>query len=310
MSGPAPVRHDAPRDAHQEQPIATWNGFLMLAVGLGLLLASVWSVVAMVGAGRPTLASIGLVVLLLFLGILTLAGLYTLQPNTGAILQLFGDYRGTSRVPGLRWTNPFYSRKKVSLRARNLNGDRLKVNDRRGNPIEIAAVVVWRVEDTAKAAFDVDDYEAYVKVQSEAAVRHLASNFAYDEDDSSGAPVGPTLLGSADVVAQALVHELQARLDQAGVVVEEARLTHLAYAPEIAQVMLRRQQAEAIIAARQKIVHGAVSMVEMALAELSAKRVVELDDERKAAMVQNLMTVLCAESDVQPVINAGTLYHG
>ena len=309
MPAPTP-RPDGSRAAHEERPIATWNGFLMLAVGLGLLLASLWRVIAMVGAGRPTLGAIAVVVLLLFLGILVLCGLYTLQPNTGAILQLFGDYRGTSRVPGLRFTNPFYTRKKISLRARNLNGDRLKVNDRRGNPIEIAAVVVWRVEDTAKAAFDVDDYEAYVKIQSEAAVRHLASNFAYDEDETSGAAVGPTLLGSADVVAQALVRELQARLAQAGVVVEEARLTHLAYAAEIAQVMLRRQQAEAIIAARQKIVHGAVSMVEMALAELSAKRVVELDDERKAAMVQNLMTVLCAESDVQPVINAGTLYHG
>ena len=190
------------------------------------------------------------------------------------------------------------------------NGDRLKVNDRRGNPIEIAAVVVWRVEDTAKAAFDVDDYEAYVKVQSEAAVRHLASSFAYDEDDSTGAAVGPTLLGSADVVAKALVRELQERLDQAGVVVEEARLTHLAYAAEIAQVMLRRQQAEAIIAARRKIVHGAVSMVEMALTELSAKKVVDLDAERRAAMVSNLMTVLCAESEVQPVVNTGTLYNG
>ena len=310
MPAALPARVAVVRTMHDERPIATWNGFLMLAVGLALLLASLWRVVMMVGAGRPTLGAIAVVVLLLLLGILTLSGLYTLQPNTGAILQLFGDYRGTSRVPGLRFTNPFYTRKKISLRARNLNGDRLKVNDRRGNPIEIAAVVVWHVDDTAKAAFEVDDYENFVKVQSEAAVRHLASSFAYDEDDTSGLPVGPTLLGAGDVVAQALVHELQARLDQAGVIVEEARLTHLAYAPEIAQVMLRRQQAEAIIAARTKIVHGAVSMVEMALAELSAKRVVELDDERKAAMVQNLMTVLCAESDVQPVINAGTLYHG
>ena len=308
MPAPTPARPD--RAMNVERPIATWNGFLMLGVGLLLLLASVWRVIAMVGAGRPTLGAVVVAVLLLFLGILVLSGLYTLQPNTGAILQLFGDYRGTSRVPGLRFTNPFYTRKKISLRARNLNGDRLKVNDRRGNPIEIAAVVVWHVDDTAKAAFEVDDYENFVKVQSEAAVRHLASSFAYDEDDTSGEPVGPTLLGSADVVAQALVHELQARLSQAGVEVEEARLTHLAYAAEIAQVMLRRQQAEAIIAARKKIVHGAVSMVEMALAELSAKRVVELDDERKAAMVQNLMTVLCAESDVQPVINAGTLYPG
>ncbi|MFO1308943.1 MAG: SPFH domain-containing protein [Burkholderiales bacterium] len=301
-----PVDHGA----HVERPIVTMNGFAMLALGLALLALAAWQVVALVGSGRPSLASIGMIALTVLAAVLVLAGLYTLQPNEAAILQLFGDYRGTSRVPGLRGTNPFYTRKKLSLRARNLNGERLKVNDKRGNPIEIAAVVVWKVDDTAKAAFDVDDYETFVKVQSEAAVRHLASSFAYDEDESTGAPTGPTLLGSADVVAKALVRELQARLDQAGVVVEEARLTHLAYAPEIAQVMLRRQQAEAIIAARQKIVHGAVSMVEMALTELSAKRVVELDDERKAAMVQNLMTVLCAESDVQPVINAGTLYTG
>ena len=305
-----PASRPAPRSTHAERPIATWNGFLMLAVGLAFLLLAAWQLVSMVGAGRPSLGTIALVVLLVVLGVLVLSGLYTLQPNTGAILQLFGDYRGTTRVPGLRFTNPFYSNRKLSLRARNLNGERLKVNDKRGNPIEIAAVVVWHVDDTAKAAFEVDDYENFVKVQSEAAVRHLASSFAYDEDDTSGEPAGPTLLGSADVVTAALVRELQARLIQAGVMVEEARLTHLAYAAEIAQVMLRRQQAEAIIAARTKIVHGAVSMVEMALAELSAKKVVHLDDERKAAMVQNLMTVLCAESDVQPVINAGTLYTG
>jgi len=259
--------------------------------------------------GTSPIYTVGAILLFIAAGLL-LAGLYTLQPNEGAILQLFGAYSGTTRVPGLRATNPFYTRRKLSLRARNLNGERLKVNDKRGNPIEIAAVVVWHVEDTAKAAFDVDDYENFVKVQSEAAVRHLASNFAYDDDETLGDQREPTLLGGADIVAKALVRELQARLDQAGVVVEEARLTHLAYAPEIAQVMLRRQQAEAIIAARQKIVHGAVSMVQMALSELSAKKVVELDDERKAAMVSNLMTVLCAEGEVQPVINTGTLYNG
>jgi regulator of protease activity HflC (stomatin/prohibitin superfamily) len=293
---------------HVERPIPTWNGFAVLALGLALYLLAAWRLFVMVTQGRPTLGGVVLVVVLFLLGTLVLAGLYTLQPNEAAILQLFGAYRGTSRVPGLRGTIPFYTRKKLSARARNLNGDRLKVNDKRGNPIEIAAVVVWHVEDTAKAAFDVDDYENFVKVQSEAAVRHLASSFAYDEDDTHGGTLEPTLLGSADVVALALVRELQARLAQAGVVVEEARLTHLAYASEIAQVMLRRQQAEAIIAARKKIVHGAVSMVEMALAELSAKQVVNLDDERKASMVSNLMTVLCAESNVQPVINTGTLY--
>jgi len=300
---------------HQEQSIGTWNGFVTLAIGLAILAFAVWVLVHYVVLGRPSsVATLGggllLFVVLVITGALFLAGLYTVQPNEAAILQLFGKYRGTSRVTGLRGTNPFYSRRRISLRARNLNGERLKVNDKRGNPIEIAAVVVWRVEDTAKASFDVDNYENYVKLQSEAAVRHLASSFAYDEGESQPTPGQhpPTLLASADIVNRALVMELQQRLDKAGVVVEEARLTHLAYAPEIAQVMLRRQQAEAIISARQKIVTGAVSMVEMALNELSAKQVVNLDDERKAAMVSNLMTVLCAESEVQPVINTGTLY--
>lgn len=292
---------------HVETPIATANGFIALIVALALLVAGGW-LLATGLVGGPRVGLIAAAAALLVAGILTLAGLYTLQPNEAAILQLFGAYRGTTRIPGLRATNPFYTRKKVSLRARNLNGERLKVNDKRGNPVEIAAVVVWHVDDTAKAVFDVDAYETFVKVQSEAAVRHLASKFAYDADEHADDAQGPTLLASADVVAKALERELQARLDQAGVVVEEARLTHLAYAPEIAQVMLRRQQAEAIIAARTKIVYGAVSMVEMALHELSAKAVVALDDERKATMVGNLMTVLCADSEVQPVINTGTLY--
>ncbi|MFO1396677.1 MAG: SPFH domain-containing protein [Burkholderiales bacterium] len=294
--------------AHQEAPVGTINGFVALGVALLLLLAGGLMVVRGVGIDGLRVGTFALGLVLVIAGVLCLAGLYTLQPNEAAIIQLFGAYRGTSRVPGLRATNPFYTRKKMSLRARNLNGDRLKVNDKRGNPIEIAAVVVWHVDDTAKAAFDVDDYENFVKVQSEAAVRHLASSFAYDAEEAQDAQREPTLLESADVVARALERELQERLEQAGVVVEEARLMHLAYAPEIAQVMLRRQQAEAIIAARQKIVHGAVSMVQMALTELSAKHVVDLDDERKAAMVSNLMTVLCAESEVQPVINTGTLY--
>jgi regulator of protease activity HflC (stomatin/prohibitin superfamily) len=311
------------RGAHQERERATWNGFLSLAIGIALIATAIWELVHAITVGRPSSAVglIGAIVLfiaLMIAGVLFLAALFTVQPNEAAILQLFGSYRGTTRVAGLRGTNPFYTRRKISLRARNLNGERLKVNDKRGNPIEIAAVVVWRVDDTAKASFDVDNYENYVKLQSEAAVRHLASSFAYDEGDgiapsasppSGASPRPPTLLASADVVNRALVLELQQRLDKAGVVVEEARLTHLAYAPEIAQVMLRRQQAEAIITARQKIVTGAVSMVEMALNELSAKRVVDLDDERRAAMVSNLMTVLCAESEVQPVINTGTLYN-
>ncbi|HVP88825.1 MAG TPA: SPFH domain-containing protein [Casimicrobiaceae bacterium] len=300
--------------SHQEREIATWNGFVTLALGLAIIAGAIWVLLNTVAFGRPSvgglIAGVLLFVALMLAGALFLAGLYTLQPNEAAILQLFGSYRGTSRVSGLRGTNPFYTRRKISLRARNLNGERLKVNDKRGNPIEIAAVVVWRVNDTAKASFDVDNYENYVKLQSEAAVRHLASSFAYDEGDAhpTSGQHQPTLLASADIVNRALVMELQRRLDKAGVVVEEARLTHLAYAPEIAQVMLRRQQAEAIIAARRQIVTGAVSMVEMALNDLSAKQLVNLDDERKAAMVSNLMTVLCAESEVQPVINTGTLY--
>ncbi|MEO8848158.1 MAG: SPFH domain-containing protein [Casimicrobiaceae bacterium] len=299
---------------HVERPAVTYSGFVALLVGLALVIAGAWGFASAVSHLQMTWTTATITVVLVVVGLFVLAGLYTLQPNEAAIMQLFGAYRGSSHISGLRATNPFYTRRRMSLRARNLNGDRLKVNDARGNPIEIAAVVVWHVEDTAKAAFDVDDYEKFVTVQSEAAVRHLASSFAYDSGE--GLPSEPsranesTLLGSADVVARALVVELQARLDQAGVVVEEARLTHLAYAPEIAQVMLRRQQAEAIIAARRKIVHGAVSMVEMALAELSAKNVVDLDPERRAAMVSNLMTVLCAESEVQPVINTGTLYNG
>jgi len=304
------------KSAHVERPIGTWNGFISLAIGLALIALALWQLVQTITGVRPLTASalvsgIGVFLIVFLLGALFLAGLYTLQPNEAAILQLFGSYRGTSRVAGLRATNPFYTRRKISLRARNLNGERLKVNDKRGNPVEIAAVVVWRVDDTAKASFDVDNYENYVKLQSEAAVRHLATSFAYDHGDAL--PDGheePTLLASTDIVARALVVELQQRFDKAGVMVEEARLMHLAYAPEIAQVMLRRQQAEAIIAARQKIVHGAVSMVDMALTELSDKQVVALDDERKAAMVSNLMTVLCAESEVQPVINTGTLYSG
>ena len=196
------------------------------------------------------------------------------------------------------------SRFKISLRTRNFNSERIKVNDKRGNPVEIATVVVWRVQDTAQAMFDVDDFENYVRVQSESALRHLASAYAYDRGEEQEV----TLLSGLDEVSQALKQELQARLDKAGVLVEEARLTHLAYAPEIAQAMLRRQQAEAVIAARQKIVHGAVSMVEMALKELADKHVVQLDDERRAAMVSNLMVVLCSESEVSPVVNTGTLY--
>ena len=232
------------------------------------------------------------------------AGFFTLQPNQACVLILFGAYEGTERRDGFHWTNPFNRKIKISMRARNLNGDKLKVNDKSGNPIEIAAVVVWRVEDSAQASFDVQDYENYVRIQSESAVRHLANVYAYDHGEKNEI----TLRSGQDEVAKALRAELQERLSKAGVVVDEARLTHLAYAPEIAGVMLRRQQAEAVIAARQMIVHGAVSMVEMALKELDEKQVIQLDEERKAAMVSNLLVVLCSESEVHPVVNTGTLY--
>jgi regulator of protease activity HflC (stomatin/prohibitin superfamily) len=243
--------------------------------------------------------------------LILMGGFYMLQPNEGAIVTLFGDYRGTDRASGLRWRIPFYAIKKISLRSRNLNGDKLKVNDKSGNPIEIAAAIVWRVQDTAQAVFEIDDYEAYVRVQSEAALRHVASRYHYDNNEAEPATAAEsmTLRGSTADVALALMDELQERLGKAGVRVEEARLTHLAYAPEIASAMLRRQQAEAVIAARSKIVHGAVSMVEMALKGLSDKNLVTLDNERKAAMVSNLLVVLCAESNVQPIVNTGTLYN-
>jgi regulator of protease activity HflC (stomatin/prohibitin superfamily) len=280
------------------------NGYVMFFVAIALLAAAVHLVIH--NPDRPpALTALGLI----FLGVLILKGLYMLQPNQAALMLLFGNYRGTDRTAGLRWTNPFYTRTKMSVRAHNFNSDKIKVNDKRGNPIEIGAAIVWRVDDTARARFDVENYEDYVRVQAEAAIRHLANGYAYDEgDDLAAGRTEITLRSGIDEVGVTLSRELQERFEQAGIVVEDAKLTHLAYAPEIAGVMLRRQQAEAIIAARQKIVTGAVSMVEMALNQLSERRVVELDDERKASMVSNLLVVLCAENDVQPVVNAGTLY--
>ncbi len=231
-------------------------------------------------------------------------GLFMVAPNEGRVLQLFGAYRGTVKTPGLRWANPFLTKQSISLRVRNFESGRLKVNDNDGNPIEIAAVVVWKVVDTAEACFEVDDYENYVKVQTEAAVRNLATRYPYDthqEDQVS-------LRGNTNEVAKDLKEEIQARLDKAGVRVIEARISHLAYAPEIASAMLRRQQAGAIIAARQKIVEGAVGMVDMALEHLNRSTHVRLDEERKAAMVSNLLVVLCGDREVQPVVNTGTIY--
>jgi regulator of protease activity HflC (stomatin/prohibitin superfamily) len=238
------------------------------------------------------------------LGVFTCFGYFTLQPNEARVLILFGAYRGTVRSSGWHWTNPLNTKLRLSLRSRNFNSEKLKVNDKRGNPIEIAVVVVWRVQDTAQASFDVDHFREYVEVQSESAVRHLANCYPYDHGEENEI----TLRSGVEDISQALQLELQDRVNKAGVTIEEARLTHLAYAAEIAGAMLRRQQAEAIIDARQKIVHGAVSMVDMALTDLAEKHVIELDEERKAAMVSNLLVVLCGEQEAHPVINTGTLY--
>jgi regulator of protease activity HflC (stomatin/prohibitin superfamily) len=234
-------------------------------------------------------------------------GLVIINPNESKVLTLFGKYVGTVKKDGFFWVNPFTVKKKISLRAFNLNGQQLKVNDKVGNPIEIAAVIVWQIKDTAKAAFAVENYLAYVNIQSEAAVRHLANSFPYDNNEDETADI--TLRGGTDQVSVFLEQELNERLDRAGIEVVEARISHLAYAPEIAHTMLQRQQASAIISARRLIVEGAVGMVEMALAKLAEKNIVELDEERKAAMVSNLLVVLCGDRSVNPVVNTGTLYH-
>ncbi|XHS79767.1 SPFH domain-containing protein [Burkholderiaceae bacterium UC74_6] len=291
--------------SHRESVAGSANGYLMFFVGLGLVLVGAAAIVLSGGRVVGLLAS---GVFSLITAALVFLGLYMLQPNEAGILTLFGSYSGTDRNAGLRWANPLKAKRKLSLRARNLNVAALKVNDKRGNPIEIGAVVVWRVRDSAQAVFDVDNYELFVSLQAEAAVRHLASLYAYDDGDDLRAGE-TTLRAGQDEVAAAMVKELGARFAQAGVEVLDAKLTHLAYAPEIAQVMLRRQQAEAVISARQKIVQGAVTMVESALQGLSERRIVELDDERKAAMVSNLLVVLCSDRETQPVVNTGTLYN-
>jgi regulator of protease activity HflC (stomatin/prohibitin superfamily) len=299
------------RVANREVVVKAANGWPMLGFSLALGAVAVGGIPYGVTHDQPPIYTAA--VMLFVVTILLLVGLFSLQPNEARVLVLFGNYKGTVRDSGLHWANPFYSnsakrssaRNKISLRARTLNGDHLKVNDKGGNPIEIAAVVVWRVEDTAQAKFDVENYETYVTTQSESALRHLASLYSYDGGEANEI----TLRSNVEEVSKALRAELEERLAKAGVRVDEARLTHLAYAPEIAQVMLRRQQAEAVIAARQKIVHGAVSMVDLALKELAEKDVVQLDGERRAAMVSNLMVVLCSESEVHPVVNTGTLYH-
>lgn len=283
----------------QETPLSSMNGYLGFAGGLLAIGAGAW----LLRGGLPLPG-----VLLVVLGILAFAGLYMLQPNETAVLTLFGRYVGTDRSEGLRWAFPLYRKHRLSVRARNQNIQTLKVNDKRGNPVEIAAAVVWRVRDTAQAMFEVDNFERYVSVQAEAALRHLAAQYAYDEGEDL-APGELTLRGGAAEVASALRIELTERFEAAGVETVDAKLTHLAYAPEIAQVMLRRQQAQAIISARAQIVRGAVGMVEEALRGLAEREIVELDSERKAAMVSNLLVVLCSDRETQPIVNTGTLYN-
>jgi regulator of protease activity HflC (stomatin/prohibitin superfamily) len=296
------------KPAAQETLARSHNGFLSVATGLLAAAGGLWLIVT-----RPMPATILMGLLLFALAAACWAGLYMLQPNQAALLMFFGRYQGTDRGEGLRWANPFYTTTKLSVRARNFNSEKLKVNDLRGNPIEIAAAIVWRVEDTARAAFDVENYEAYVLTQAEAAVRHLASRYAYDNlgvsDTDADAVPEITLRSATEEVSAALRAELTDRFAQAGIVVVDAKLTHLAYAPEIAGTMLRRQQAEAVVAARAKIVQGAVEMVEHALKGLEARGLVELDDERKAAMVSNLLVVLCSDREATPVVNTGTLYN-
>jgi regulator of protease activity HflC (stomatin/prohibitin superfamily) len=286
----------------RERVRPTVSGFLVLAVVLVAIVTAGFGLRRAVLSQDPVgvLAWVGVFVVALIVS----KGVFVLNPNEGKVLQLFGAYRGTARTPGLRWANPFLTKRRISLRVRNFESGRLKVNDTDGNPIEIAAVVVWKVVDTAEAVFEVDDYENYVKVQTEAAVRNLATRYPYDAHE----PDQLSLRGSTAEVAKDLKHEVQDRLSKAGVEVIEARLSHLAYASEIASAMLRRQQAGAIIAARQKIVEGAVGMVDMALEMLSKSQLVHLDEDRKAAMVSNLLVVLCADREAQPVVNTGTIY--
>ncbi len=293
----------------QERASASSSGFVYVFLALFAVLVACAALIV-----RPGPWAVGVAVLVALAEWWCLGGLYMLQPNQAALLTLFGSYRGTDRTGGLRWANPFFSKDKLSVRAHNFNSEKLKVNDLRGNPIEIAAAIVWRVRDTARARFDVEDFEAYVLTQAEAAVRHLASSYAYDNLDDPGGPAGHpgqevTLRSGTEEVGEALRDELQMRFALAGIEVIDAKLTHLAYAPEIAGTMLRRQQAEAVIAARTKIVQGAVGMVELALNGLAERGILQLDDERRAAMVSNLLVVLCSDHDATPVVNTGTLYN-
>ncbi len=291
----------------RETERSTLPGVLMLVVVLVVMLLCVLELIYMgraLGRGDGSLPVFWALVVVTVLDGITMGGFFTVAPNQAKVLQLFGRYAGSTRQQGLRWANPFYSKRTLSLRVRNFESQHLKVNDKEGNPIEIAAVIVWRVVDTAEASFEVDNYENYVHIQSEAALRNLATSYPYDSHEEQVM----SLRGQTAAIADHLKSEIQERLAKAGVEVVEARISHLAYAPEIAGAMLQRQQAGAIIAARQRIVEGAVGMVQMALDMLSAKEIVHLDEERRAVMVSNLLVVLCGERGAQPVLNTGTLY--
>jgi regulator of protease activity HflC (stomatin/prohibitin superfamily) len=289
--------------ATSEREALTTSGYVMLIVLLLAILADVYGIQRLGGAA-PDMLALGIVAVATLVFILVMPGFYMLQPNQAVAITLFGDYRGTDRVTGLRWTWPWMAKKKVSVRANNFISEKIKVNDLRGNPIDIAAQIMWRVVDAAQALFDVDDYKQFVRVQVEAAIRTIGSRYPYDDFTHQEV----TLRGNHEEVGVELRKELQARLSVAGITIDECGFTYLAYATEIAGAMLRRQQAQAVVAARKTLVEGAVGMVEMALDALSEKNVVQLDDERRAAMVSNLMVVLCGERDTQPVVNTGTLY--
>jgi regulator of protease activity HflC (stomatin/prohibitin superfamily) len=286
----------------KENPTRSLPGIPVLLVLIVALLFGAFLGMNGVRTAAPVSVIAG--VLVIALGIFALVGLYMVEPNQAAVLSLFGRYMGTVKDPGLRWNNPFFSKRKISLRVRNFESSKLKVNDLEGNPIEIAAVVVWQVVDSAEAVFNVDDFESFVHIQSESALRAMATSYPYDQHEEGKV----SLRSHASEISKHLTDEIHERLATAGINVVEARISHLAYAPEIAQAMLQRQQATAIIAARTKIVEGAVSMVEMALSELSKRNVVELDPERRAAMVSNLLVVLCGERGTQPIVNAGSIY--
>ena len=288
--------------ATSERPASTMNGYGMLIVLLLAILADIYGITRLGNSPDPT--GLTIVVLATLVFILVMPGFYMLQPNQAAAITLFGEYRGTDRTTGLRWTWPWMAKKKVSVRANNFISEKIKVNDLRGNPIEMAAQIMWRVIDTAQALFDVDDYKQFVRVQVEAAIRTIGSRYPYDDFEH----MEISLRGNHDEVGSELKKELIARLNVVGITIDECGFTYLAYATEIAGAMLRRQQAQAVVAARRTLVDGAVGMVEMALDTLSEKGVVQLDDERRAAMVSNLMVVLCGERDTQPVVNTGTLY--